>query len=126
MRKISVLLLIMAVFTLNAQEKKTPPPKSGAAPQQKTQDKNIILKSVRDKMTYLVGYDVGLKMITDIQLKQLDLDSKIFMKAVNDAFEGKKPSLSDDEARAVYQLFEKLMQAKPEERLKMQKEMFKD
>ncbi len=126
MRKFVVLFLAMLVMTVYAQEKKIPTPKQTTVPQQKVQNKSVILKSVRDKMTYLVGYDVGLKMITDIQLKQLDLDSKIFMKAVNDAFDGKKPVLTDEEARIVYEMFEKLMQAKPEERLKMQKEMFKD
>lgn len=126
MRKIAVLILAVLVISVHAQEKKIPAPKQAAAPQQKVQDKNVILKSVRDKLTYLVGYDVGLKMITDIQLKQLDLDSKIFMKAVNDAFDGKKPALSDEEARKVLELFEKLMKAKPEERLKMQKQMFKE
>jgi hypothetical protein len=126
MRKYSVLFLAVLVISVYAQEKKIPPPKKTTAPQQKIQDKSVILKSVRDKMTYLVGYDLGLKMITDIQLKQLDLDSKIFMKAVNDAFDGKKPVLSDEEARKVYELFEKLMQAKPEDRLKMQQQMFKE
>ncbi|MHB1049293.1 MAG: FKBP-type peptidyl-prolyl cis-trans isomerase N-terminal domain-containing protein [Bacteroidota bacterium] len=126
MRKYSVLFLAVLVISVYAQEKKIPSPKKTTVPQQKIQDKSVILKSVRDKMTYLVGYDVGLKMITDIQLKQLDLDSKIFMKAVNDAFDGKKPVLTDEEARKVYELFEKLMQAKPEDRLKMQQQMFKE
>ena len=126
MRKYSVLFLAVLVISVYAQEKKIPSPKKTTVPQQKIQDKSVILKSVRDKMTYLVGYDVGLKMITDIQLKQLDLDSKILMKAVNDAFDGKKPVLTDEEARKVYELFEKLMQAKPEDRLKMQQQMFKE
>ena len=126
MRKYSVLFLALLVISVYAQEKKIPSPKKTTVPQQKIQDKSVILKSVRDKMTYLVGYDVGLKMITDIQLKQLDLDSKILMKAVNDAFDGKKPVLTDEEARKVYELFEKLMQAKPEDRLKMQQQMFKE
>ena len=126
MRKFAVLFLVVLVMTVHAQEKKIPTPKQTTVPQKKMQDKSVNLKSVRDKLTYLVGYDVGLKMITDIQLKQLDLDSKIFMKAVNDAFDGKKPVLSDEEARKVYELFEKLMQVKPEERLKMQQQMFKE
>jgi hypothetical protein len=34
--------------------------------------------------------------------------------------------LSDEEARKVFDLFEKLMQAKSEDRLKMQQQMFKE
>lgn len=122
MRSAIAIMVALIVVTAYAQEKKTSPQKKPVA--QKQQDKRIAVTSVRDKMTYLVGYDVGLKMISDIQLKQLDLDSKVFMAAVNDAFDGKKPVLSDEEARQVMELFQQLMNAKPEERLKMQQQMF--
>jgi len=123
MRSAIAIMIALVVITAYAQEKKAPPAKKQTVQQQ---DKRIIVKTVRDKMTYFVGYDVGLKMITDIQLKQLDLDSKVFMAAVNDAFEGKKPVLTDDEARQVMELFQQLMNAKPEERLKMQQKMFNE
>jgi hypothetical protein len=120
------IFMALFVMTAAAQEKKLPVPKPVTVQKEKQQEKKILLKTIRDKMTYVIGYDVGLKMITDIQMKQLDLDSKVFMMAVNDAFEGKKPALSDEEARKVFDLFEKLMQAKSEDRLKMQQQMFKE
>lgn len=124
MRMVAIIVLAFAlVLPGNAQTGK--PAKSKPAPQQQKQaDKKVILKTVRDKLTYVIGYDVALKMVADIQQKKLDLDSKIFLMAVNDAFEGKKPILSDAEARNVMALFEQLMKATPEEREKLQKQLF--
>jgi hypothetical protein len=126
MRSAIAIMIALVVITVYAQEKKVPVTKKQTVQQTQQQEKRIIIKTVRDKMTYLVGYDVGLKMIADIQMKQLDLDSKVFMAAVNDAFDGKKPLLTDDEARQMMDLFQQLMNAKPEERLKMQQQMFNE
>jgi hypothetical protein len=126
MRSAIAIMIALVVITAYAQDKKAPPAKKQTVQQPQQQQKRMTVKTVRDKMTYLIGYDVGLKMITDIQMKQLDLDSKVFMAAVNDAFEGKKPLLTDDEADQMMELFQQLMNAKPEERLKMQQKMFNE
>lgn len=126
MRPAFAIMIALVAITAFAQEKKVPSTKKINAQTKQQQEEKVIIKTVRDKMTYFVGYDIGLKMITDMQMKQLDLDSKIFLKAVNDAFDGKKPVLTDEEARKVFEMFEKLMQAKPEDRLKMQQQMFNE
>jgi|GEM_PF-7021840 len=61
-------------------------------------------------------------MIMDVAPKNLDFNIKVFLKAVQDAFEGKKLVLSNDEARNV--LVEQLMKASPDERKKLQQQLF--
>lgn len=118
-----IMLLIALVAVGVAQQDSTTVKKSVSQKKQQTGNKEY-LKTVQDKMSYVIGYDVGQKMIMDMASKNLDFNTKVFLKAVQDAFEGKKPMLSDDEARNILVLFEQLMKASPEERKKLQQQLF--
>lgn len=125
-RPLIIALMLLLVLSVSAQEKRPaaqPKPKPAAAAT-KPADRKAMLKTMRDKLTYLVAYDSGLRMVADVQAKRLDLDSKVFVAALTDAVEGKAPALTDAEAKAVMQLFDRLMKATPEEREKMQRELF--
>ncbi|TXH65714.1 MAG: FKBP-type peptidyl-prolyl cis-trans isomerase, partial [Lysobacteraceae bacterium] len=56
-----------------------------------------VLSSERDKVSYMIGADVG----RSIAAIGPDLDLAAFERAVKHAFEGGKPLLGDEEARAV-------------------------
>ena len=66
------------------------------------------LESEKDKVSYMVGMDVGrsLEQIKD------ELDLKVFMSAVETVLQGKPAALSDEEALAVRQAFMQRLQAK--------------
>lgn len=118
-----ILTLALSAFGIAQQQKSALPAKS--VPQKKEQpQKKEDLKTVQDKLSYVLGYDVGQKMIGDMTSKGLELNPKVFLKAIDDAFEGKKPVLSDVEARNTLMLFEQLMKATPEERKRLQQQMF--
>ena len=118
-----ILILALSAFGIAQQEKSALPSKPVPHKKQQTQEKKY-LKTVQEKLSYVLGYDVGQKMISDMTSKGLELNPKVFLKAINDAFEGKRPVLSDVEARNTLILFEQLMKATPEERKKLQQQMF--
>lgn len=116
-------MLLMICVVATAQQDSTKVKKSVPSKKQQMANREY-LKTVQDKMSYVIGYDVGQKMIMDMTSKNLDFNTKVFLKAVQDAFEGKRPMLSDEEARNVLMLFEQLMKASPEERKKLQQQLF--
>ncbi|MEW6060695.1 MAG: FKBP-type peptidyl-prolyl cis-trans isomerase N-terminal domain-containing protein [Bacteroidota bacterium] len=116
-------MLLMICVVATAQQDSTKVKKSVPSKKQQMANREY-LKTVQDKMSYVIGYDVGQKMIMDMTSKNLDFNTKVFLKAVQDAFEGKRPVLSDEEARNVLMLFEQLMKASPEERKKLQQQLF--
>lgn len=124
MRAITIVVSILFVIGVGIAQEKKPVQKKPAAQMQKPEKNTVVLKTLRDKLSYVVGYDVALKMIGDIQEKKLDLDSKIFLMAINDAVEGKKPVLSDMDAKGVVDLFQQLLKMTPEDREKLQRQLF--
>lgn len=123
MKMCFIILLILAHSMSYAQQDTSKIKKAAPAKKQQTEEQ-FRLKTLQDKMSYVIGYDVGQKMILDMSSKNLDFNMKVFLKAVQDAFEGSKPALSDMEARNVLTLFDQLMKAAPEERKKLQQQMF--
>lgn len=120
--KLYIMILTLALCASGiAQQQSAASAKPKAEKQQREKE---YLTTVQDKLSYVLGYDVGQKMIGDMTSKGLELNPKVFLKAINDAFEGKKPMLSDIEARNTLMLFEQLMKATPEERKKLQQQMF--
>ncbi|MBI2427831.1 MAG: hypothetical protein HYV29_03385 [Ignavibacteriales bacterium] len=118
-----ILTVALSAFGIAQQQKSATPAKPKMEGKQQGQGKEY-LKTVQDKLSYVLGYDVGQKMIGDMASKGLDLNPKVFLRAINDAFEGKNPMLSDIEARNTMMLFEQLMKATPEERKKLQQQIF--
>lgn len=123
-RPLIIALTLLLALSAAAQEKKPAAKPKSAPAVARPADRKAMLKTMRDKLTYLVAYDSGLRMVADVQAKRLDLDSKVFAAALTDAVEGRAPALSDAEAKSIMQLFERLMKATPEEREKMQRELF--
>ena len=72
------------------------------------------LKTQKDKVSYLIGADIG----NNFKRQEIDIDADILARGIKDAVAGKKPPLSDQEITDIMSSFQKEMTAKQEKRLK--------
>jgi FKBP-type peptidyl-prolyl cis-trans isomerase FklB len=57
----------------------------------------VSLKTQKDKLSYIIGRDMG----SNLKDQSVDIDTDIFMKGFKDALSGNKSALSDDEIQEV-------------------------
>ena len=69
------------------------------------------LKSQKEKMSYIIGMDIG----NNLKKQSIDIDPNILAKGVKDAFSGSQPLLNEQEIRETTMAFQKEMMAKQEE-----------
>lgn len=91
LRLIAVLGMMLLVSQVNAEE-------------------NLVLKNQKDKVSYIIGMDIG----KNFMKQSVDIDPDILMKGLKDALSGRKPLLTDQEARETMTVFQKEMMAKQE------------
>ena len=72
---------------------------------------NLVLKNQKDKISYIIGMDIG----TNLKKQSIDIDSNILAKGVKDALAGTKPLLTEQEIQETMMTFQKDMMAKQEE-----------
>ena len=72
---------------------------------------NLVLKSQKDKMSYIIGMDIG----KNFKRQAIDIDPDILAQGVKDGISGGKALLSEEEARETLAAFQKEMMAKQEE-----------
>jgi len=96
---IIILAVLFLVSQLNAQE-------------------NLVLKTQKDKMSYVIGMDIG----NNLKRQSIDVDPNILAKAIKDALAGQKPLLSDQEIRETMAAHQNEMKAKQEVLAKKNKE----
>jgi FKBP-type peptidyl-prolyl cis-trans isomerase FklB len=72
------------------------------------------LNTRKDKVSYLIGRDIG----SNFKDQSIDIDADIFMKGFKDALSGNKSPLSDDEAQAVKTAYKEERMKKHEEEVK--------
>ena len=72
---------------------------------------NLMLKSQKDKVSYIIGMDIG----TNLKKQSIDIDSNILAKGVKDALSGEKPLLTEQEIQETMVAFQKEMMAKQAE-----------
>jgi FKBP-type peptidyl-prolyl cis-trans isomerase FklB len=75
------------------------------------------LKSQKEKMSYIIGMDIG----NNLKKQSIDIDPNILAKGVKDAFSGSQPLLNEQEIRETTMAFQKEMMAKQEEVAKKNK-----
>jgi len=75
------------------------------------------LKSQKEKMSYIIGMDIG----NNLKKQSIDIDPNILAKGVKDAFSGSQPLLNEQEIRETTMAFQKEMMAKQEEAAKKNK-----
>ncbi len=73
------------------------------------------LKTKKDKVSYVIGVNVGKGM----QQQSIDIDPDIFAKGLKDAMTGAKTAITDEEMRQVLTAFQKEMAEKQAEKMKV-------
>ena len=71
---------------------------------------NLVLKSQKDKMSYIIGMDIG----NNLKKQSIDVEPNILVKGVKDALTGGKPLLTEQEIRETMTAFQNEMRVKQE------------
>jgi FKBP-type peptidyl-prolyl cis-trans isomerase FklB len=98
LKLIIVLGILFLVSQVNAQE-------------------NLVLKDQKEKVSYIIGMDIGMNM----KKQSINIDSNILAKGVKDALSGAKPLLTEQEIQETMAAFQKEMMAKQAEGAKKNK-----
>jgi FKBP-type peptidyl-prolyl cis-trans isomerase FklB len=77
-------------------------------------EESLVLKSQKDKISYIIGMDIG----RNLQKGSIDFDPDILAKGIKDALSGGKPLLTEQEIRETTAVFQKELMAKQEEAAK--------
>jgi FKBP-type peptidyl-prolyl cis-trans isomerase FklB len=72
------------------------------------------LKSQRDKVSYIIGVDIG----GNLKSRSIDIDPDLLLKGLKDGLAGNKPLLSETEIHEVMNTFKEEMAKKQEESMK--------
>jgi len=80
---------------------------------------NLVLKNQREKISYIIGMDIG----NNLKKQSVDVDPNVLAKGIKDALAGGKPLLTEQEIRETMTAFQKEMMAKREVVAKKNKEL---
>jgi FKBP-type peptidyl-prolyl cis-trans isomerase FklB len=72
---------------------------------------NLVLKNQRDKVSYVIGIDIG----KNLKKQSIDIDPSILAKGIRDGFSGGKTLMTEQEIQETMAAFQKEMMAKQEE-----------
>lgn len=76
--------------------------------------KKVELKTEKDKISYSIGFDMG----KNLKRNEIDIDPRIFMKAIQDVLSGGKPLMTEQEMRDSLMALQKDMAARKQEKMK--------
>ncbi|MBI2427832.1 MAG: FKBP-type peptidyl-prolyl cis-trans isomerase [Ignavibacteriales bacterium] len=85
-----------------AQKTKTTPKPSQTKSNLKTEDQ---------KISYVIGYDIGQKILNDITQRNFNLLNPFVLQGLQDAFNGKQPALPDSAIQLAMMTFQSRVQA---------------
>ncbi len=74
-------------------------------------EENLLLKKQKDKVSYIIGMEIG----KNFKKQSIDIDPDILVKGIKDAISGGKPLLTEQEVQETMVTFQKEMMAKQEE-----------
>ena len=102
-------IVVLVVFTLislplQAQKSKTASKKSASS--------KITLKTQEEKISYIMGHDMGKRILADIKQRDFNVKTSIILQGLTDAFNGKESVLPDSVVQSVMMAFQMEMQAK--------------
>lgn len=81
---------------------------SKSAPAKSKRSASSILKTNDDKMSYLSGYDLGLKVSSNVKTNKFPLRNAAFLAGLKEALEGKDNQLTAEEIKEVVEIFQKM------------------
>ena len=94
-------IVVLSIGVLNAQQPSKPAAKSPA------KKSTVKMKTVQEKMSYLSGFDLGLKVISNCKSNNFPLSNEGFINGLKAALEGKENILSAEEIQQVVSEFQK-------------------
>ena len=110
--------LVVIVGWAYAQDKNDAKPKASKEDPKaaaKKKDDSIELKTLKQKVSYGIGLNIGRSIARD----GLDIDADLLAQGIKDIMADKKPRLEDEEVRAALVEFQKQMNAKASEKDKL-------
>ena len=87
--------------------------------------KKAELKTEKDRTSYAIGYNTGVGLSRNIEAQSLDIDLKVVLSGIQDAFAKAEPQLSEDDIRAVLQALQQDLDAKRKTAMAAQQEEMK-
>jgi FKBP-type peptidyl-prolyl cis-trans isomerase FklB len=81
---------------------------------QASAEEQTALKSQKDKVSYIIGVDIG----NNLKRQSVDVDTDLLLKGMKDALAGEKLLLTDEEIRETMTAFSEEMKKKHEDELK--------
>jgi FKBP-type peptidyl-prolyl cis-trans isomerase FklB len=78
------------------------------------QEKKPELNSLKDKISYGIGLNIG----KDFKEQSIDIDVKLLARGINDSLTGSEPALTEEQMREAFEAFQKEMVAKQEAKSK--------
>jgi FKBP-type peptidyl-prolyl cis-trans isomerase FklB len=72
---------------------------------------NVVLKNKKDKISYVIGMDIG----SNLKKQSIDVDPDILIKGIKDGLSGAKSLLTEQEVLEITTAFQKEIMAKQEE-----------
>ncbi len=108
-------IVIVSGGMLLAQQPNKPTAQSKSPAKKST----VKMKTVQEKMSYLSGFDLGLKVIGNVKANNFPLSNVSFLNGLKDALEGKENILSAEEIQQAVAEFQK-NSPQPENEKKLQ------
>ncbi|MFZ4619960.1 MAG: FKBP-type peptidyl-prolyl cis-trans isomerase [Bacteroidota bacterium] len=96
-------LAVVVVLCLIAVSAAAQQPKQAAK-----KAKSSVLKTNEEKMSYLSGYDLGLKVSSNVNANKFPLRSSAFILGLKEALEGKENQMTPEEIKACVEIFQKM------------------
>ena len=93
------MLVLGIAFASIAQKKK---PAAAASP----------YTTEKERVSYLIGYDIGQRIQADFKKQEIDIDNTILLKGLSDIFNGKPNVIPDSIVRETMMAFQQKMMAK--------------
>ncbi|MCA9070164.1 MAG: FKBP-type peptidyl-prolyl cis-trans isomerase [Planctomycetaceae bacterium] len=93
--------LLVAGLQINAQDKTEKPEKKPSE-----------FKSVKEKVSYGFGMNIGMNISRSLKSQDIDVDNEALFKGIQDALKGTESRVSDEEMQAALKIFEKEMAVK--------------
>lgn len=106
MKKVLSISIIIMIFSLaaNAQTQQKPAAKKLAV--------KTTMKTEKDKLGYIIGYDIGKNMRADFEKRGLELDNTAVLNGLKDALNQKESAISPEETQQLALVFQQQMMEK--------------
>lgn len=105
--KRTIALMMFIVFIVSASAAQSGAPKSTATKKKAAGTKTMTTQ--KEKMSYVIGYDIGRNISNDFQQRGFDVDNAVLLEAMKHALAGQPSTLTDDETKAVTEVFQQQM-----------------